>query len=164
MSAKGNTNGLSWYSSYGNTTITASGGNRYPPQYNSGTCYNNETCSDIWGSPQQYNYSNGPAYTSYEGTSQATPHVSAAVADLIAYFNNIGKSYNLATIITILQQSSSTLANNSNANATVGTQGYGGTVSGQTLNANNALLYAETHYTSNVLLASPLSWVVTSYT
>lgn len=165
VSAKGNTNGLSWYSSYGNTTITASGGDLYPQSYIVGTCGSNETCSDIWHSPQLYQTpasGGAPTYISYEGTSQATPHVSAAIADIIAYFNNINIPYNLSTITDILQSSATHLTESSNEDAQSTTMGQGGSVSGLTLDANNALLYAISLYTSNWLSASPTSWGPTS--
>ncbi|MBY0379071.1 MAG: S8 family serine peptidase, partial [Burkholderiales bacterium] len=161
VSAKGNTNDLSWYSSYGNTTITASGGNLYPYHYTPGVCYSNETCSDIWGSTHQYKVSDSPTYISYEGTSQAAPHVSAVIADLITFFHNKGLSYNLSTIISILQNSASQLDIKSNYNATPRTHGQGGSVSGFTLNANNALLYAESY--ANLLHVYPEYWLVTSF-
>ncbi len=165
VSAKGNnatsTNGLAWYSSYGNTSITASGGNAKPTS----TTSPYETWSDVWNEATVYKtpaQGGDSTYIAYEGTSQATPHVSAAIADLITYFNNIGVTYNLTTIIDILQQSASQLTSKANVNDL--RPGQGGTVSGLTLNANNALLYAESLYSNISLVASPTSWSTTNTT
>ncbi|MFN8770968.1 MAG: S8 family serine peptidase [Neisseriaceae bacterium] len=160
VSAKGSDNDLSWYSSYGKTTITASGGDVYP--VNNGSM--NQVYSDIWNSTQTYqrpNQGGMSIYTSYEGTSQAAPHVVSTIADLISYFNQKGKQYNTASIIEILQKSAGQLTNSSNYNASPRTQGQGGSVSGLTLNANNALLYAQSIVIANVT-ASPSSWSPTS--
>lgn len=155
VSAKGDESSLSWYSSYGNTTITASGGDTYL-----GT---QAVWSDIWSStgiyesPDAGGYS---SYTDYQGTSQATPHVSSAVADLISYFNQKGILYNQAIIVAILQNSAAHLVESSNLSAI--TSGQGGSVSGLTLDANSALLYAESHYSGTMLTAAPESWTATS--
>ncbi len=150
VSAKNHNNGLSWYSSYGNTTITASGGGSFRNGYN--------IYSTLWASKDSYVYSlTNSTYIEYQGTSQATPHVSAVIADLITYFNQIKIQYSASNLIDILQSSSSALTNTSNLSDI--TRGQGGTVPNRTLNAQSALIYAIKNY---IILAQPSSLTFTS--
>ncbi|MCE2706426.1 MAG: S8 family serine peptidase [Proteobacteria bacterium] len=151
VSAKNYNNELSWYSSYGNTTITASGGGSFG--YGGNNIY-----STFWASEESYAYSStNSTYIEYQGTSQATPHVSAVIADLITYFNQIKIQYSASNLIDILQSSSSALTNTSNLSDI--TSGQGGVVPNRTLNAQNALIYAINNYK---ILAQPSSLTFTS--
>ena len=109
VAAKGPTNDLTFYSNYGATTITASGGedptfsNPLPQIY-----------STVWSSSEAYqNTLNGGSgiWEGMQGTSQATPHVSAAVAALISVFKAQGKTYTIQEIISILQTTATTMNN-----------------------------------------------------
>lgn len=134
VSAKDPTNSLAWYSAYGATTITASGGGG-----NVGS--NSNVYSSLWSSYQQYQESSAGGTSTYgyeEGTSMATPHVSAVLADLISYFNTEGYSWSTSTLVNILQSTSSTLANSCNTG--------GGCVSGKTLDAGAAINNAISSY------------------
>jgi subtilisin family serine protease len=126
VSAKNANNELSSYSNYGNTTITASGGD-----YSDGG-----VLSTIWGSSYAYNYNSNAYYARYRGTSMATPHVVATIADMIEYFNQNKINYNTGLIVKILKLSSGTLDKNSNLF---------GKVSGTTLDTLKAINYMQQH-------------------
>ena len=130
VSAKNINGGLSSYSSYGNTTITASGGD-----FNQ-----NPVLSSVWGSQQQYNVADGGILKGQVGTSQAAPHVSAAVANLIGYYLSNGIYYDFNMIVDDLVKSANRLIDNSNFDQLF--KGQGGTVNGDTLNMNSAMEYA----------------------
>ena len=138
VSAKGPTNALASYSNFGMTTITASGGDSSVTPCPGGIC---GIYSTIWASPQAYNFANGSAFAYYQGTSMATPHVAAIVANVISVLNNIPSAqvqqatpYNLALIINILRNSASTLTNPCNAQ---------GCATSLSLNAENAIINAQ---------------------
>ena len=90
-------------------------------------------------------------YTYYQGTSQATPHVAAAIADIIATLNNNATSYNLALIEQIIE--SSALYNYTNCSSS-------GCATSGVLNAESAIIYTET--LTNVISPSPSSVTFTS--
>ena len=108
VAAKGPTGVLASYSNYGATTITASGGDDTINEPLS------EVYSTIWSSLQEYqSTSNGGSGTwgGMDGTSMATPHVSAAVADLIGVFKAQGKTYTSQGIANLLQKTATTYNN-----------------------------------------------------
>lgn len=134
VSAKDPTNKLAWYSAYGATTITASGGGG-----DVGSSSN--VYSSLWSSSQQYQTPSASGTSTYgyeEGTSMAAPHISAAMADLISYFNTKGYSWSTPTLTNILQITGANLANNCNSG--------GGCVSGKTLDAGAAINNAISSY------------------
>lgn len=115
VGAKGPTNSLAFYSNYGATTITASGGDS-----NILGCYTGSNgkriCpssiySTIWSSAQAYSSSGLPDFAFYQGTSMATPQVVAAVADIISVFKAKNQNYTLYGITSILQQTAKAYTN-----------------------------------------------------
>lgn len=90
-------NNLSWYSNFGNTTITATGGDQNPYSVTSDNIqyvYKSGVYSSLWGSKQEYNSTDKPTWGYYNGTSMAAPHVAALVADIISYVRNAPNIYN----------------------------------------------------------------------
>ncbi len=149
VASVGPTQALASYSNYGNTTITAAGGNTSSPYNTNGGVY-----STIWSSTQQYEstmYGGYGTYTYYQGTSQATPHASAAIADIIATLTTNSTPYNLALIEQIIE--SSALYNYTSCSI------YGCAYSG-VLNTESAVLYTEA--LTNVVSPSPSSVTFTS--
>ena len=134
VSAKGPNNNLAFYSNFGATTVTASGGDGQTSQCN-GLC---GIYSTVWGSSQAYSRSDNPEdksiFASYQGTSMAAPHVSAAAADIISLIKSRDGTFpSLNQVINILQNSASQLTNNCNS--------YGCVANKLTLNVENALAY-----------------------
>jgi serine protease len=89
VAAVGPTNNLAYYSNYGAVTIAASGGD-------SDVSFNGGIWSTIYTSTTGYgengNCGNSSAcygYTAYQGTSMATPHVVAALADIMQVRQNL---------------------------------------------------------------------------
>ncbi len=147
VAAKGPTNTLAFYSNYGNTTITASGGDSGPnaPTY---TGYESEVLSTIWSSTAAYESpANGGygIYQAYEGTSQATPHVSATIADIIGILQANGKSWNYASMVQILQQTAGNLSSSCNTGAWSSGSGGGCVVNNSSLNSGAAINLAITN-------------------
>lgn len=140
VAARGPTNKLAYYSDFGNTTIAASGGDG-----NIAGCVTSNSCiskvySTIWSSTESYQpESQGgyPTWTSYEGTSQATPHVVAALADIISYFKAKNESYTSSGVVQIITHTASTYLNYSNSSIHAGE-----TANGGTLNVESAISYA----------------------
>ena len=124
---------LAYYSNYGNTTITASGGDAY---YGTNHNTNNATgqiYSTLWSSLTEESLGIS-TYGYMQGTSMATPHVSAAIADIIGALTSIGESYSLTSITQILQ-------NTASYNSAQQCNSYGCAVSG-TMNVESAIIYA----------------------
>ena len=90
VAAKGPTGKLAYYSNFGNTTVTASGGD------NTILSPLSMVRSTMWSSLEAYQ---SPAHGGHEtwgemhGTSMATPHVSAAIAALVGIFNPYAFKY-----------------------------------------------------------------------
>jgi serine protease len=121
-------NQLAYYSNFGNTTITASGGSGYVSY---------DILSTVWGNESVYSYfPSNFNYVFLAGTSMAAPHVSAAVADIVSYLMDKKIAYSNEDIINIIQNSSQTLVVNYSANCNEG-----GCVPGKTLDAGSALEY-----------------------
>ncbi len=139
VAAKAKDNSLAWYSNYGNTTITASGGGAYSPSLSDPA----EIYSSIWSSSNAFNSHDIAIYAHYEGTSMATPHVSAAVADLIAFLITQNQTYSYSKIVNILQGTASQDYTGGPTNT------FGGVKTGM-LDAGSALTYATNNFT-NVL-------------
>ena len=111
VAARGATGKLASYSNFGNTTITASGGDANIL----GTL--SMIRSTTWSSPENYQSPANGGHGSWkemQGTSMATPHVSAAIAILIKTLQSQNKIYTLDGIIEILQKSA---VNYDNCNA-----------------------------------------------
>ncbi len=85
VAASGPNGTLASYSNYGASTITAAGGDGGAV----GAIY-----STIWNSATSYNQSSGGGFGPMQGTSMATPHVSAAVALLISLIESQPSPYN----------------------------------------------------------------------
>ncbi len=113
VSAKGPTNKLADYSNYGNTTITASGGDAEVSNPTS------KIYSTIWVSPYSFDNNDGGGFKYGAGTSMAAPHVAAAIADIISYLKSINKSYDYTSIVQILKNSASTNYNKCNSKGCV---------------------------------------------
>jgi len=129
VAARGPLKELAFYSNYGATTITASGGD-FPPN----TGAEDEIWSTVWSSPESYqpeSLGGSGTFIFYQGTSQATPHVSAAIADIISYLNSISQPYTYTGIIKVLQNSAITY-NNCNS---------GGCATDKALDAKSAINY-----------------------
>jgi serine protease len=153
VSAKGYDNSLTWYSNFGNTTITASGGSANGTQLN-------DVYSTVWDNESVYSYGNNNSTFAYmPGTSMATPHVAAAVADIIAYLNERKILYSNQDIISILQNSAKKLDNSCNDYRSV----YG-CVSDKTLDANKALEYTKSIMSDKQLTAFIGDKSIQSYT
>ena len=157
VAAKSKDNSLAWYSNYGNTTITAAGGGEYFTSITN----TSEVYSSLWNSTNAYNYSNGEKYGYYEGTSMATPHVSAVVADLIGFLLLQNQSYSYNRIMNILQTTAS-------MNYSGGASNWYGSVTTGMLDAGNALSYTINNYTntltpstSNVSLVANSTYTIT---
>lgn len=145
VAAKGPNNKLSWYSNYGDTSITASGGN-------GGSSFNGtsgEVYSTLWASENGFDPNSGGTYVYYEGTSMAAPHVSAALANIISLLNTKNEAYTSSKLLSVLQNSSSF-----NYYGGSSDNGYGEVPTGL-LDAGNALIYADTLY--NKMLTSNVS-------
>ena len=102
VAAKGPTGKLAYYSNFGNTTITASGGDRTILSPLS------MVKSTTWSSLEAYQLPSAGGqgiWTEMQGTSMATPHVSAAIAVLISVLKAQGKPYTPKEVINILQKS-----------------------------------------------------------
>lgn len=102
VAAKGPTGKLAHYSNFGNTTITASGGDDTISKPLS------MIKSTIWSSLENYQTpANGGhgIWKEMQGTSMATPHVSAAVAILIGILKAQNKTYTNRDVIELLQKS-----------------------------------------------------------
>ncbi len=102
VAAKEPTGRLAYYSNFGNTTITASGGD--------GRISNPLSMikSTVWSSLKEYQTpENGGQgiWKEMEGTSMATSHVSAAVAILIGLLKAQNKTYTNKDIVELLQKS-----------------------------------------------------------
>ena len=105
VASRGPTKQLAWYSNFGATTITASGGDdrvAAPSPSSQPRVY-----STIWSSLQQFVPTESPSFGYLEGTSQATPHASAAVADIISYLKAHNTTYSVADIIQVLNNTAS---------------------------------------------------------
>ncbi len=129
VAAKGPIN-LAYYSNYGATNITASGGDML---------FNNSLggiLSTIWTTTKLQNTSNS-YFTYYQGTSMAAPHVVAAIADILSYLKNNNLQWNNNRIIQILQNSSIYDYNNCNSE---------GCAASGTLNVEKALNYVINNY------------------
>ena len=133
VSAKTINNDLASYSSYGNTTITASGGE----------INGDQVISSVWSSVDAYNAADEGIFVGQVGTSQAAPHVSAAVANLISYYTMNNLYYDFNTIVIDLTKSSTSLRNTSNYNSLF--PGQGGSVKNIALDMNAAMEYAKHH-------------------
>lgn len=134
VAAKGPTNSLAYYSNYGATSITASGGDK------SVSDPGGKVYSTLWSSPRAYSSSGTGIYDYYQGTSMATPHVSAAVADIMSVLRAKGVTWNTASIIAILQNSADNLNNpciSGSATRCVTRK--------SALNATNAVIYAQSY-------------------
>lgn len=115
VAAKGPTNSLASYSNYGATTVTASGGDRAI----SGCSASNQSCassiySTIWSSTTTYQPPESGGFgiwATYEGTSMASPHVAALVADMIGVFKAKNESYSTFGIADILQKTAKSYTN-----------------------------------------------------
>jgi serine protease len=108
VAAKGPTNVLASYSNYGATTLAASGGDSgvmacYTDNNGQSVCPS-KIYSTVWSSRQAYQSSGSSTFAFYQGTSMATPHVSAAVADIIGVLRSRGENYTFYGIKTVLQQ------------------------------------------------------------
>lgn|GEM_PF-3354858 len=115
VGAKGPTNTLAFYSNYGATTMTASGGDSsilgcYTGSNGQSICPSS-IYSTIWSSPQAYQTGGSGTFAFYQGTSMATPQVVAAVADIISVLKAKNQSYTLYGIISILQQTAKAYTN-----------------------------------------------------
>ncbi|HMT02166.1 MAG TPA: S8 family serine peptidase [Burkholderiales bacterium] len=129
VAAKGPIN-LAYYSNYGATNISASGGDML---------FNNSLggiLSTIWTSTKLQNTSNSD-FTYYQGTSMAAPHVVAAIADILSYLKSNNLLWNNTRIIQILQNSSIYDYNNCNSE---------GCAASGALNVEKALNYVINNY------------------
>ena len=147
VAAKGPTNALTFYSNYGNTTITASGGDG--GANGDRTNLESEVLSTLWSSTGAYQSpTNGGygIYGAYEGTSQATPHVAATVADMIGILQSSSTPWNYSTIVQMLQQTAGNLNDACNNNP-AWVDGYGGgcVKVNSSLNAGDAISLAITN-------------------
>ena len=136
VAATGPTGQLAYYSNWGNTTITAAGGDKNIYPFNNSGIY-----STIWASPGAYNSADGGTYDYYEGTSMATPHVSAVVADIISYLRANSEGWTYSSIVQVLQNTAGYSYNNCSSS--------GCAVSG-TLNAESALGYLQNTYSQTL--------------
>ena len=139
VAANGPTQSLAYYSNWGNTTISASGGDT---AYGSSSQYGKpgKILSTIWSSSQAYSASDSGTYIYYQGTSMATPHVSAAIANIISVLNNASKTYTTASITQILQ--STALYPDSSSGKNCNTAYNGGCVASGAMNVESAIYYA----------------------
>jgi subtilisin family serine protease len=113
VAARGPTGKLAHYSNFGNTTITASGGDSRISGLLS------MVRSTIWSSSEEYQPPSNGGYGIWkeeQGTSMAAPHVSAAVAILISILQARNEAYTLNSIIEILQKSAIVHSNRNNCN------------------------------------------------
>lgn len=97
VAAVGPTQTLTYYSNYGNVTISAAGGDKRIAAESS------QVWSTIYTSESSYFSCSGEScfsYTAYQGTSMATPHVTAAVADLLATNSTLTPN-NIAEILQV---------------------------------------------------------------
>ena len=145
VAAKGPGQALSYYSNYGATNVIASGGDE--AYYNAyGGVY-----STLWSSATNYiSPESGGAgiYVDYQGTSMATPHVTAAVADLISLIEQKSSpqnQWNYTRIVQLLQN----------------TADYSGWSSG-----SNCLINDDTVCTASGMMnvESAISYVLNNYT
>ena len=145
VAAKGIYNELAEYSNFGNTTMTASGGDPVQPILQTPL---NWILSTVWSSTESYNYADGSAFAFYVGTSMAAPHVSAAVADIIALLKAESKTYDNTTLLSILQNTASfDYLNGSASNS-------GGGVTSGMLDVGAAFNYIESETVLHVLTPS----------
>lgn len=155
VSAVSPLNNLAFYSNYGNTTITATGGDKYPYMVTSidpniATKYYNQsgTYSSLWASSQAYNNADGPIWAYYMGTSMATPHVSALVADIISFIRYapgiFNRNYDVNTIVDILHTPSNHNFNKCNNTGYYSEMHHiGGCVTSGRMDAQASLKYAQ---------------------
>lgn len=148
VASRGPSQKLSYYSNYGATTIAASGGDRSIDRCTAGStdCLS-DIYSTVWSSKQAYQVESDGGYgtfITYQGTSQATPHVAAAAADVISYLKVLGESYTFNTVKQVLQNSAVSY-NNCNGN---------GCAAGNTLDAQNAISYVASGYVNFILTPS----------
>lgn len=143
VAARGPTNKLASYSNYGNVTIAASGGDCFITNC---VGYQPLVYSTIWSS--NTNYIAPPTgmgiFGASQGTSQAAPHVAAALADLISYFKANNESYTPSGVVQILTDTASSYTATS----------FYGTATGGALNVESAVSYAIMYGASNVLSSS----------
>lgn len=142
VAAKGPTSALAFYSNWGNTTITASGGDEYVGGSTS------KIFSSVWGAVESYNSSSNSDYAYYEGTSMATPHVSAAIADIISYLKYTNQSWTYSSIVQILQNTSD--YNYTNCNS-------GGCATSGMLNVESAMDYVLNNINQQIITPSSSS-------
>jgi serine protease len=122
VAAKGPSNQLTYYSNFGATTIAASGGDRTIADCPAGdpTCPSS-VYSTVWSSLQAFApriQGGKDAWITYQGTSMSTPHVAAAVANIIAVLKAQGQDgkYTRDEIIKILQRTAAPYNNCNYAN------------------------------------------------
>jgi serine protease len=150
VSAAGPLQDLSWYSNWGGTTITASGGNSIDSRaidsraMGSTGSMNAKIWSSTWGSQLAYKYiSAGSQFTYLQGTSFAAPAVSAAIADTRQYLST---NYNVGSVMQILQNSAASLDNTNNIgygnSSGIGNSSGGGYVTNLRLDTEAAVNYA----------------------
>ena len=138
VAAAGPTQKLIFYSDYGNVTISAAGGD---PTYWNGQVYSTTCLDDFQNTGCNHQNASNFGWSYSSGTSEAAPHVCAAIATLLSQFLKLTPDQ----VIEVLQSSATPYMMNDNCNTVIG---HSGCVTNGILNTEAAINDATEKYSS----------------